>query len=94
MVGTEIQALGHVLANDRMELVHGALEAGGSVPEHNHPGMDIFITPVRGELNVTLNREEHHHLLPGTVLNVDGENTIRVDALQASEFFVYLIAHH
>lgn len=91
MIANEITALGNVHSTERMQLVHVSLPQGKAIPSHDHPGSDIFFTLIRGEVKTLLDGSEEHVLQPGTVLNFPGEAQISIEALQDSEFFVYLI---
>lgn len=90
-LGTELSALGQLVNNEELMLVHVQLPTDGRIAPHDHWGQDIFFTVVRGHVEVSLNEEEVHQLTPGTVLNFPGEATVAVHALEDSEFFVYLI---
>lgn len=91
MIANEITAFGNVHSTERMQLVHVSLPQGKSIPSHDHPGADIFFTLIRGEVKTLLDEGEEHVLTPGGVLNFPGEAHIAIEALQDSEFFVYLI---
>lgn len=91
MIGTELTAFGQLINNDELMLVHIDLKQGKTVPAHDHPGQEVFFTPVRGEVIVTLGGEEAHRLTPGKVLHFAGESTVGVEAVLDSEFFVYLV---
>lgn len=91
MIGQELKATGRLVDNQELMLVHIELPTGGKVPAHDHPGQEVYFTPVRGRLELTLRGEEKHIVSPGSVLHFAGEATIGVEALEDSEFFVYLI---
>lgn len=75
-------------------LVHLRLSSGETVAPHDHKGQEVFFTPVRGVVEVTLDGNEVHTLSVGKVLHFAGESHVGVRALEDSEFFVYLINRH
>ena len=91
MIANEISAFGNVHSTERLNLVHVSLPQGKSVPAHDHPGVDVYFTLIRGEVKTILDGSEEHHLTPGSVLSFPGEPTISIEALVDSEFFVYLV---
>lgn len=91
MLGTELKEYGQLINNKELMLVHIKLEKGKKIPAHDHCGQDVFFTLIKGNVEVTLAEQEKHNLMPGTVLRFAGENKIGVEALEDSEFFVYLI---
>ncbi|MBB6275451.1 cupin domain-containing protein [Porphyromonas circumdentaria] len=94
MLGTIHTKRGILVNNALLQLVHLQLAAGEKVPAHDHKGQEVFFTLVKGEVEVTLQGEEVHHLSVGQVLHFAGEATIGVEAKVDSEFFVYLIHRH
>lgn len=91
MIANEISAFGNVHSTERLHLVHVSLPQGKSIPAHDHPGVEVYFTLVKGEVKTTLDGAEEHILKPGSVLTFPGEATISIEALAESEFFVYLI---
>lgn len=89
MKGQILEQLAKVYDDNGMMVVHKAVPAGGNIPAHNHPGFVIFFTPVKGEFHVTLSGEKHE-LVPGKVLNFNGEETISATCDVDSEVFIYL----
>lgn len=94
MLGTELTATGQLINNNELMLVHLRLKAGETVAPHDHKGQEVFFTPVRGIVEVTLDSSESHTLSAGTVLHFAGEHRVGVRAVEDSEFFVYLINRH
>lgn len=80
-----------LLNNELLQLVHLHLSKGERVQPHDHKGQEVFFTLIRGEVRISLEDEEQHTLSPGNVLHFAGEVRIGVEALDDSEFFVYLI---
>ena len=91
MLGQPLSELGQLVHDDQLMLVHLQLSAGKTIAPHDHVGQDVYFTPIRGEVQVTLDENETHRLTPGTVLRFPGEATVGVRAIADSEFFVYLI---
>lgn len=91
MKGNELRDFGRLIDNKELMLVHLSLEAGKSVPAHDHKGQQVYFTLVRGSVTVKLDETESHELSPGGVLCFAGEATVSVHAHEDSEFFVYLI---
>lgn len=90
-IGQEINAFGQVINNKELMLVHLRLKSGEQVPPHDHKGQEVFFTVVAGTVEVTLDETETHRLSAGTVLHFPGEARVGVNAVEESEFFVYLI---
>ncbi|KGN86390.1 MULTISPECIES: cupin domain-containing protein [unclassified Porphyromonas] len=91
MLGNKLSQTGRLIDNKELMLVHLQLEAGGSVPAHDHVGQEVFFTVVKGIAEVTLNQTEKHRLTPGEVLHFAGEASVSVYAVEDVDFFVYLI---
>ena len=90
-IGKEISALGKVIDNKELMLVHLRLKSGEQVPSHDHKGREVYFTIVKGTVEVTLNDTEVHRISTGTVLHFPGEAYVSVNAIEESDFFVYLI---
>lgn len=86
--------MGRLVDNKELMLVHLNLPAGGTVPAHDHAGQEVYFTPIRGRLALTLGGVEQHIVTPGQVLHFAGEESIAVEAIEPSECFVYLINRH
>ena len=54
-------------------------------------GQEVFFTIVAGTVEVTLDDTEIHRISTGTVLHFPGEAHVGVNAIEESDFFVYLI---
>lgn len=90
-IGKEINTLGKVIDNKELMLVHLQLKSGEQVPSHDHKGQEVYFTIVKGTVEVTLDDTEVHHISTGTVLHFPGEAHVSVNAIEESDFFVYLI---
>jgi quercetin dioxygenase-like cupin family protein len=64
-----------VLFEGEPRTVRLALDAGDSVPPHEHPGREIVCHLLDGELTMTLD-ETDHELVTGDVLRFDGDQAI------------------
>ena len=87
----EINTLGKVIDNKELMLVHLQLKSGEQVPSHDHKGQEVYFTIVKGTVEVTLDDTEVHRISTGTVLHFPGEAHVSVNAIEESDFFVYLI---
>ena len=90
-IGKEINALGKVINNKELMLVHLQLKSGEQVPSHDHKGQEVYFTIVKGTVEVTLDDTEVHRISTGIVLHFPGEAHVAVNAIEESDFFVYLI---
>ena len=91
MLGQTYTETGMLLKNEELQLVHIKLAQCESVPAHDHKGQEVFFTPIKGDIKVTLDGSEVHNLNAGAVLRFAGEHTVSVEALSECEFFVYLV---
>ena len=90
-IGKEINTLDKVIDNKELMLVHLQLKSGEQVPSHDHKGQEVYFTIVKGTVEVTLDDTEVHRISTGTVLHFPGEAHVSVNAIEESDFFVYLI---
>lgn len=90
-IGNEISDLGRVVDNKELMLVHLQLKSGEQIPSHDHKGREVYFTMVKGTVEVTLDGTEVHRISAGTVLHFPGEAHVGVNAIEESDFFVYLI---
>lgn len=90
-IGKEISTLGKVVDNKELMLVHMHLKSGEQIPSHDHTGREVYFTIVKGTVEVTLDDTEVHRISTGTVLHFPGEAHVAVNAIEESDFFVYLI---
>ena len=90
-IGKEINTLGKVIDNKELMLVLLQLKSGEQVPSHDHKGQEVYFTIVKGTVEVTLDDTEVHRISTGTVLHFPGEAHVSVNAIEESDFFVYLI---
>lgn len=91
-IGKKISTLGKVVNNKELMLVHLKLKSGEQIPSHDHKGQEVYFTIVKGTVEVTLNNTEVHRISTGTVLHFPGEAHVAVNAIEESDFFVYLIS--
>ena len=90
-IGNKISDLGRVVYNKELMLVHLQLKSGEQIPSHDHKGREVYFTMVKGTVEVTLDDTEVHRISAGTVLHFPGEAHVGVNAIEESDFFVYLI---
>ena len=90
-IGQEINTLGKVINNKELMLVHLHLKSGEQIPSHDHKGQEVLFTIVAGTVEVVLDDTEIHRISTGTVLHFPGEAHVGVNAIEESDFFVYLI---
>lgn len=90
MVGTQYSEAGLVRKLSSGQVVKKELKAGEHIARHNHPGMEIFFTVVKGAFEVLLDGSEQHVVRPGSSLHFHGDSTIEAVALEDSEAFVFL----
>ena len=90
-IGKKISALGKIVDNKELMLVHLHLKSGEQIPSHDHKGQEVYFTIVKGTVEVTLDNTEVHRISTGTVLHFPGEAHVSVKAIEESDFFVYLI---
>lgn len=90
-IGRKISDLGRVVDNKELMLVHLQLKSGEQIPSHDHKGREVYFTMVKGTVEVPLDDTEVHRISAGTVLHFPGEAHVGVNAIEESDFFVYLI---
>lgn len=81
----DLEATPHaeVFAERSPRTVRLSLEAGQSVPPHNHPGYDIVLSMIAGRLSLHLD-DETYELEPGHVARFDGSREISPEAMDDS----------
>jgi quercetin dioxygenase-like cupin family protein len=77
--------------NVEPKTVRLVLGAGESVPAHSHPGRDIVLYLIEGELELTLG-DDTHQLSAGDVARFDGDQEIAPTALADSTALIVLAA--
>lgn len=91
MAGTVNQELGLLFQGPNYVIVKKGGTAGEQVEKHNHPEANVIFTVVKGKVQVFLNETEEHVLVPGQVLEFNGDNYIQATLVEDSEFVVNLI---
>ena len=91
MAGTVNQELGLLFQGPNYVIVKKGGKAGEKVEKHNHPEANVIFTVVKGKVQVFLNETEEHVLVPGQVLEFNGDNYIQATLVEDSEFVVNLI---
>ncbi|GGL42316.1 hypothetical protein GCM10009037_27320 [Halarchaeum grantii] len=74
---------------DAPRTVRLSLDAGESLPEHDHPGVDVLLVGLEGHLTVELDGDPHD-VRGGDVLRVAGEHRIEPRARDDSTALVVL----
>lgn len=91
MAGTVNQELGLLFQGPNYVIVKKGGKAGEQVEKHNHPEANVIFTVVKGKVQVFLNETEEHVLVPGQVLEFNGDNYIQATLVEDSELVVNLI---
>ena len=91
MAGTVNQELGLLFQGPNYVIVKKGGKAGEKVEKHNQPEANVIFTVVKGKVQVFLNETEEHVLVPGQVLEFNGDNYIQATLVEDSEFVVNLI---
>ena len=91
MAGTVNQELGLLFQGPNYVIVKKGGKAGEKVEKHNHPEANVIFTVVKGKVQVFLNETEEHVLVPGQVLEFNGDNYIQATLGEDSELVVKLI---
>lgn len=89
--GTVQETLGLIFDGPNYKIVKKGGKTGDKVEKHNHPEANVIFTVVKGKVQVFLNDTEEHVLVPGQVLEFNGDNYINATLLEDSEFVVNLI---
>lgn len=76
-----------VFSERRPRTVRLSLEAGESVPRHQHPDDDIVLYGVEGKLNLHLD-EETYEVTPGDAVQFSGEREISPEAVEDAQALV------
>ena len=91
MAGTVNQELGLLFQGPNYVIVKKGGKAGEQVEKHIPPKANVIFTVVKGKVQVFLNETEEHVLVPGQVLEFNGDNYIQATLVEDSEFVVNLI---
>lgn len=78
-----------VFEEQRPRTVRLRLDADESVPEHTHPGRDIVVHLLEGELELTLDGESHG-LSAGDLIKFEGEREVSPRAVEPSTAVIVL----
>lgn len=82
---------GIVLKEHNFTVVKKVGKAGDLIARHNHPEANVTFTVVKGKVQAFINDTETFELVPGKILQFDGDNYINAEFLENSEAFVTLI---
>ena len=88
MAGVVKAELGLLYKGENYVIVKKGDVAGEKVEKHNHPEANVIFTVVKGKVQVFLNETEEHVLVPGQVLEFDGDNYIQATLVEDNELVV------
>lgn len=91
MLGTVENKAGLLFKGNNFKVVKKVINLGEKIPSHNHENEEIIFSVLKGKMEMFLNGEEKHILVPGDILHFDGENFISGNALEDSEINITLI---
>ena len=91
MLGTVENKAGLLFKGNNFKVVKKVINSGEKIPSHNHENEEIIFSVLKGKMEMFLNGEEKHILVPGDVLHFDGKNFISGNALEDSEINITLI---
>lgn len=90
-VATVYDKEGKLVEDKRFALVRKEFGPDKPMKRHNHPGSDVYVTLIKGKMNVTINDKEKHALEPSMILHFDGKNYIESEFPEKSLIQVTLI---
>ena len=91
MLGTVENKAGLLFKGNNFKVVKKVINLGEQIPSHNHENEEIIFSVLKGKMEMFLNGEEKHILVPGDILHFDGKNFISGNALEYSEINITLI---
>lgn len=83
--------VGDVINGSNYTIIKKGGKKGDTIAKHNHPEANVIFTVVKGDIVVTLNDDVEIELVPGKVLNFDGNNHISAVMKEDSEIFITLV---
>ena len=91
MLGTVENKAGLLFKGNNFKVVKKVINLGEQIPSHNHENEEIIFSVLKGKMEMFLNGEEKHILVPGDILHFDGKNFISGNALEDSEINITLV---
>lgn len=91
MLGTVENKAGLLFKGNNFKVVKKVINLGEQIPSHNHENEEIIFSVLKGKMEMFLNGDEKHILVPGDILHFDGKNFISGNALEDSEINITLI---
>ena len=91
MLGTVENKAGLLFKGNNFKVVKKVINLGEQIPSHNHENEEIIFSVLKGKMEIFLNGEDKHILVPGDILHFDGKNFISGNALEDSEINITLI---
>ena len=76
MLGTVENKAGLLFKGNNFKVVKKVINLGEQIPSHNHEDEEIIFSVLKGKMEMFLNGEEKHILVPGDILHFDGKNFI------------------
>lgn len=81
---------GAVALDGEPRVIRLALDAGETVPAHDHPGTTVLLFVVAGTVAVELDGAAHE-LAAGELLRFDGDRAIAIEAIDDATALVTLV---
>lgn len=91
MIGLETEKCGCVVSKKYVKTVKKELKKGESIARHHHEGKEIVFIVVKGQIEIKLDGVEKHLLIPGKLLQFNGQHFIEGEALEDTSIFVTLV---
>ena len=91
MLGTVENKAGLLFKGNNFKVLKKVINSWEQIPSHNHEYEEIIFSVLKGKMEMFLNGEEKHILVPGDILHFDGKNFISGNALEDSEINITLI---
>lgn len=86
-----IDATGVVHKSPTSKVVRKKLDAGQSIPPHNHPGEDVLIQVTSGALKILLD-DQPFEVQAGELVQFDGDLMVTLEAtLDQTVFVVFVV---
>lgn len=89
--GKQAEKPGLLFEGPNFKVMKKVGQAGDTVEKHNHPGYNIVFTVVNGQVQVVLNDVEEYFLVPGKVLQFDGDNYVKPTFIEDGAIVVTLV---
>ena len=84
-----LQGNGKLYEQKDVQIIHKTVSAGDGIPPHSHPDCWVLFIPVQGNFSVEIN-EDSYEVIPGQILEFDGNATMSAHCEQHSQAMVVL----